>query len=68
LSLLDSTEFQALFASQNRVDVSLLYFDMLRRDPDAGGFSSWVGALNAGVSLLSAIDGFLNSAEYQGRF
>jgi Domain of unknown function (DUF4214)/Subtilase family len=68
LSLLNSTEFQALFASQNRVDVSLLYFDMLRRDPDAGGFSAWVGALNAGVPLTSVIDGFLNSAEYQSRF
>ena len=52
----------------DRVEVSLLYFDMLQRDPDPGGFSGWVGVLNAGVPLTSVIDGFLNSAEYQLRF
>jgi len=68
LEFLDSAEFQNLAVSQNRVDVSLLYFDMLRRDPDAGGFSWWVGVLNAGVPLTSVIDGFLMSSEYQARF
>ena len=68
LSFLDSGEFQNLSVSQNRVDVSLLYFDMLRRDPDAGGFSGWVGVLNSGMPLTSVIDGFLNSAEYQSQF
>ena len=61
LGFLDSAEFQNLAVSQNRVDVSLLYFDMLRRDPDVGGFSAGVGALNAGVPLTSVIEGFLNS-------
>jgi subtilisin family serine protease len=68
LSFLDSGEFQSLIASQSRVDISLLYFDMLRRNPDAGGFLAWVGALNAGVPLTSVIDAFLNSSEYQARF
>ncbi len=68
LSFLDSGEFQSLTASQNRVDIALLYFDMLRRNPDAGGFSGWVGVLNAGVPLTSVIDAFLNSSEYQARF
>jgi hypothetical protein len=68
LGFLDSTEFQNLTVSQNRVDISLLYFDMLRRGADAGGFSDWVGALNAGVPLTSVIDGFLSSPEYQFRF
>ena len=68
LSFLDSGEFQELFLSQNRVDISLLYFDMLRRDPDAGGFSAWVGVLNSGVSLTSVIDAFLNSPEYRAGF
>ena len=68
LSFLDSAEFQNLAVSQNRVDVSLLYFDMLRRDPDAGGFSAWVDALNTGVPLTSVIDAFLMSGEYQARF
>jgi len=68
LSFLDSVEFQSLSVSQNRLDVSLLYFDLLRRDPDPGGFSAWVGALNSGVPLASVIDGFLMSSEYQGQF
>ena len=68
LSFLDSDEFQNLSASQNRVDISLLYFDMLRRDPDPGGFSGWVGVLNSGVPLISAIDAFINSPEYHARF
>jgi hypothetical protein len=68
LGFLDSAEFQNLAVSQNRVDVSLLYFDMLRRDPDAGGFSAGVGAMNAGVPLTSVLEGFLNSLEYKTRF
>jgi hypothetical protein len=66
-AFLDSAEFQNLGVSQNRVEVSLLYFDMLRRDPDAGGFSYWVGAVNSGQPLASIIEGFLNSAEYHSR-
>jgi len=68
LEFLDSAEFQNLAVSQNRVDVSLLYFDMLRRDPDLGGFAAGVGAMNAGVPLASVIEGFLNSIEYKTRF
>ena len=68
LRFLDSGEFQRLFVSQNRVDISLLYFDMLQRDPDAGGFSYWVEVLNSGVPLTSVIDGFLNSPEYRAGF
>ena len=68
LRFLDSGEFQGLFLSQNRVDISLLYFDMLQRDPDAGGFSNWVEVLNSGVPLTSVIDGFLNSPEYRAGF
>ena len=64
LSFLDSLEFHSLSVSQNRVDVSLLYFDLLRRDPDPGWFSAWVGALNSGVPFTAAIDGFLNSVEF----
>jgi hypothetical protein len=67
LGFLDSREFQNLSVSQNPVDVSLMYFDMLRRDPDVGGFSAWVGALNSGQPLASIIEGFLNSSEYHSR-
>ena len=68
MAFLDSAEFEDLALSQIRVDVSLLYFDMLRRDPDANGFSGWVGVLNSGVPLTSVIDGFLNSPEYDARY
>jgi len=68
LSFLNSDEFQNLGASQNRVNVSLLYFDMLQQDPDVGWSSWWVEALNSGVPLASVIDAFLNSLEYQARF
>ena len=68
LSFLDSVEFQSLGASQNRMDVSLLYFDLLRRDPDPGGYSVWVGALDSGVPLIAVIDAFLMSSEYAARF
>jgi hypothetical protein len=67
LGFLDSEEFQNSQESQNRVDVLLLYFEMLRRQPDAEGFSGWVAALGSGTPLASVIDGFLNSAEYQNR-
>jgi hypothetical protein len=68
LSFLDSDEFQNLSGSQNRVDVSLLYLDMLRRAPDSAGLSAWLEAMNAGMPLTSVIDGFLNSGEYKARF
>ena len=68
LGFLDSDEFQKINASQNEIDVSLLYFSMLRRDPDPGSFAGWVGVLNSGVPLNSVIDGFLNSPEYQAGF
>jgi hypothetical protein len=67
LSFLDSVEFQSLSVSQNRLDVSLLYFGLLQRDPDPGGFSAWVEALNSGLPFTTAIDGFLMSGEYQAK-
>lgn len=68
LSFLDSMEFQSLSVSQNRVDVSLLYFDVLQRDPDPAEFSAWVEALDSGLPFTTAIDAFLMSSEYQAQF
>lgn len=68
LAILQSSEFQGLTSTQHRVSVSLLYFDMLRRQPDPGGFSSWVNSLNSGTALTDVINGFLNSGEYSSRF
>ena len=67
LSFLDSVEFQSLSVSQNRLDVSLLYFHLLQRDPDPGGFSAWVEALNSGLPFTMAIDAFLMSGEYRAK-
>jgi Domain of unknown function (DUF4214)/Divergent InlB B-repeat domain len=67
LIFLDSLEFQSLSASQNRLDVSLLYFGLLQRDPDPGGFSAWVEALNSGLPFTMAIDAFLMSGEYRAK-
>jgi hypothetical protein len=61
-------EFQSLSVSQNRLDVSLLYFDLLQRGPAPAELSAWVEALNSGVPFASVIDGFLNSVEYQSQF
>jgi glucose/arabinose dehydrogenase len=68
VSILDSLEFHSLSASQNRIDVSLLYFDLLRRDPDPSGFAAFVNVLNSGTPLTAVIDSFLNSPEYNARF
>lgn len=68
LAFLQSQEFQNLKTSQNQIVVSLLYFDMLRRQPDSGGFSNFVGQLNSGSSLASVVQSFLTSSEYAQRF
>ena len=47
---------------------NLLYMGFLRRTADPGGLAFWTGTLAApGNSLVGAIDGFINSAEYQNR-
>jgi len=68
LGFLDSAEFQNLSVSQNRLDILLLYFNLLRRDPDAEGFAYWLDALNSGLPLTTVIDAFLMSGEYQAQF
>jgi PKD repeat protein len=65
---LQSAEFAQLRTSQNRVSISLLYFDMLRRPPDSSDFNGWVSALNSGTALNDEIAAFLNSAAYAARF
>jgi hypothetical protein len=68
LGFLQSQEFQSLAASQNRIDISLLYFDMFRRQPDSGGFSNDLNLLNTGTALTSIINSILQSTEYASRF
>jgi hypothetical protein len=64
---MQSSEFQHKAAQQNHVDVSLLYFDMLRRQPDTQGYDNYVAELNSGSPLTTVINGFLNSTEYANR-
>ena len=68
LGFLQSAEFSQLKSTQDRVAISVLYFDMLRRQPDSGGFNAWLAALNSGTSLTDVISAFLNSKEYSSRF
>ena len=68
LAILQSSEFQNLVNTHNHVTVSLLYFDMLHRQPDAGGYAGWLDSLNAGTTGTNVVNAFLNSREYAGRF
>ena len=54
--------------SANEVLVAMMYYGMLRREPDAGGFAFWVDFLDAGNGDLAIIDGFFRSQEYRNRF
>lgn len=62
----ESTEYKA--SSLNKIRVIAFYYGMLRRAPEQAGFDFWVGVLDQGGSAFDLIDGFLKSAEYQGRF
>jgi transposase-like protein len=55
----------------NRAFVLMQYFGYLRRDPDAAGFTFWLGKLNAfGGDYVRAemVKAFISSDEYRKRF
>lgn len=52
----------------NTVYVVAIYYGMLRRTPEAGGYENWVNYLNAGNSGQALISQFLAAAEYRNRF
>jgi hypothetical protein len=59
-----STEFQAVYGNLSNTDfVTLLYHNVLHRDPDAGGLSTWVTELQGGVSRALVVLGFSESPE-----
>ena len=63
----NSAEFQKTYgALDNTQFVFLLYNNVLHRGPDVAGLQGWVGMLNNGQSRESVVDGFSESAEYQG--
>ena len=54
--------------SYNRVFVTMIYYGMLGRVPEQGGFDYWVAQLNAGASGLDLVNGFLSAPEYRAGF
>lgn len=53
---------------RNAMNVDLLYFGLLRRDPEAGGSAYWLSRMNGGLSLAGAFSLFTQTVEYLDRF
>ncbi|MEZ5411482.1 MAG: DUF4214 domain-containing protein [Acidimicrobiales bacterium] len=63
-----SKEFQLRYGTLTDTDfVSLVYRNVLGRDPDAGGLAHWVDSLGAGYPRGSVMVAFSESAEYVNR-
>lgn len=62
-----SREFQARYgATSDAAFVTLLYNNVLGRDPDAIGFANWTAALaNGSRSRVEVVQGFSESAEFR---
>jgi hypothetical protein len=58
-----STEYNSL-GYDNAARLLTLYRGVLSREPDPGGFSDWLNALNAGMAWSSVVDGFFVSSEF----
>ena len=65
---IDSTAF--VNGEFNAAFVLMQYFGYLRRDPDPGGFSFWLGVVNnpSLANYRTMVCAFLTSREYQERF
>ncbi len=60
-----SDEFQATYGSlDNAAFVTLLYNNVLGRDPDASGLASWIAQLDTGLSRPEVVRGFSQSPEF----
>jgi DNA-binding beta-propeller fold protein YncE len=64
-AITESAEVRARF--HNEAFVVMQYFGYLRRDPDAL-FREWIRTLDQTGDYRTMINGFMNSAEYRGRF
>ena len=51
-----------------QVEVMMTYAGLLRRAPDASGYTFWVGQVRGGTSIQRLVAQFFASAEYQARF
>lgn len=62
----ESSEFQNDYGNLNNQDfVTLLYQNVLDREPEAAGLANWTGALDSGVSRANVVVGFSNSQEFR---
>jgi uncharacterized protein YkwD len=62
----ESAEYRMKTATS--VSVIMAYVGMLRRAPDPGGYTYWLGQLNSGAPLTTLVGGLLQSTEYSARF
>jgi Ca2+-binding RTX toxin-like protein len=59
-----SQEFQQVYGQLSDKDfVTLLYHNVLHRDPDTGGLNAWLGVLTQGASRAEVLVGFSESSE-----
>ncbi|MEC3860168.1 DUF4214 domain-containing protein [Mesobacterium sp. TK19101] len=65
-AFVNSAEFSAAYGPLDNEDfVSLLYWNVLGRAPDAGGLASWLDLLDDGASRQSVVLGLSESAEFK---
>lgn len=64
-SFIDSPEFQQTYGPNvsNNEYITLLYNNVLNRDPDQGGLDFWNGQMSQGMSRASVLVNFSESAE-----
>ena len=60
---ISSQEFQEKNTS-NSDFLLLLYKAFLNRDPDLGGWNTWLAELDAGEDRLEVLNGFIYSTEF----
>jgi Ca2+-binding RTX toxin-like protein len=61
----NSAEFQSKYGATSDVQfVTLLYNNVLDREPDAEGLSGWTGGLATGLSREAVVLGFADSQEF----
>jgi len=62
---INSSEFQKTYGSlDNTQFATMLYRNVLGREPDQGGLAGWVDALNRGASRAAVVVGFSRSGEF----
>jgi hypothetical protein len=65
---ISSAEFQALYGATDSTQfITLIYQNVLGREPDAAGLAYWVSTLDAGAAKADVLVGFSESAENKAR-